>query len=182
MNNTLSSQRFITEQVAVGWPWRFLVFSFLILLSSLVIYYGLAFGYRKSLQAQINGIDEDIDYLAESVPKEDQDRLLGFYSQLANLQNILNGHVLGSKIFNFLQANTNQQVFYNSMDFKINDRKLVLEGIAPSYQVFSQQLEAFSRSPDIERVVVNESYATSSSADNKIFFKIFLVLKDKVFK
>lgn len=180
MNNTLSSQRFVNEKIAIGWPWRFFVFSLLILVASLVVYYGLAFGYKKSLQVQINGIDEDINYLAESVPKEDQDRLLGFYSQLANLQNILNGHVLGSKLFTFLQNNTNQQVFYNSLDFKTNDRKLILEGITNSYQIFAQQLEAFNRLPEVERVVVNESY--SASADGKIFFKIFLVLKDKVFK
>lgn len=172
------AEKIANEKLAVGWPWRFFVFSLLVGLASIVIYLGLGFGYKNYLQIRIEQYDEDIKQLSEAIPQAQQERLTNFYSQLANLQNILNKHVFVSNIFPMLERNTNQLIYFKLADFKLSDRRLVLEGTAASYQVLSQQLEAFDRSPEIERVMLNESHLESGG----ISFRLFLVLNENVFR
>lgn len=181
-NNTLAqnnlSERLGPDKLKSGWPWRFLIFSFLIALASVVVYLGLAFGYESFLQARIIQLDDDIEQLSQSIPQEQQDKLTDFYSQLANLQNVLNKHIFASNIFPLLERNTNHLVYFNIADLKMSDRHLVLEGEASSYQVFSQQLEAFNRMPSLQKVVVNESHAENG----RVSFRLFLILKEEVFR
>ena len=181
-NTTLAqnnlSERLGPDKLKSGWPWRFLIFSFLIALAAVVVYFGLAYGYESFLQQRIIQLDDDIERLSQSIPQEQQDKLTNFYSQLANLQNVLNKHIFGSSIFSLLERNTNQFVLYNSADLKISDRRLVLEGEAASYQVFSQQLEAFNRASAVEKVVVNESHLENG----RVAFRLFLILKEEVFR
>ncbi len=175
--NNAIAEKLTQEKLSVGWPWRLFSFSFLIILAAGVIYFGLAFGYKNFLNNRIGEVDSEIQQLSESVPQEQQDKLVEFYGQLANLQGLLNKHVISSNIFPILERNTNQGVFYNSAEFKMTDRRLSLEGIANSYQVLSQQLEAFNRAPDVERVIVNESYLSGG----RVAFRLFLVFSDKIF-
>ncbi len=175
--NNAITEKLTREKLSVGWPWRLLSFSFLIILAAGVIYFGLAFGYKNFLNNRIGDIDAEIEQLSESIPEEQQEKLIKFYGQLANLQNLLNKHIISSNIFPILEKNTNQGVFYNSAELKMNDRRLVLDGVANSYQVLSQQLEAFNRVPDIEKVIVNESYLSNG----RVVFRLFLILSDKLF-
>ena len=181
-NTTLAqnnlSERLGPDKLKSGWPWRFLIFSFLVALASLVVYFGLSVGYKNFLQTRIVQLDEDIDELSQSIPEKQQEDLTNFYSQLANLQNILNRHIFSSNIFSLLEKNTNRLVFYDLADLKLSDRKLVLEGVAASYQVFAQQLEAFNRLSEVVRVVVNESHLESG----RVSFRLFLILNENVFR
>mgnify|MGYP001617302204 CR=1 FL=1 len=86
--------------------------------------------------------------------------------------------VTTSKVFSFLEKNTNQSVFYTGMDLRTTERKLSLDGVAISYDTFSQQLEAFNSAKEIESLVVNESTAI----DGQVKFKLFVVLKPELLK
>jgi len=175
--NNAIAEKLGQEKLSVGWPWRLFSFSFLIILAAVVVYFGLAFGYKNFLTDRVNDVDFEIQQLSESIPQDQQDKLIKFYGQLANLQTLLNNHIISSNIFPILERNTNQGVFYNSAEFKMTDRRLVLEGVANSYQVLSQQLEAFNRVPDIDKVIVNESYLSSG----RVAFRLFIILNEKIF-
>ncbi len=175
--NNAISEKLNQEKLSVGWPWRLFSFSFLVILASGVIYFGLAFGYKNFLNDRISNIDSEIQQLSESIPQEQQDKLIKFYRQLANLQGLLNKHITSSNIFPVLEKNTNEGVFYNSAELKTVDRRLALEGVANSYQVLSQQLEAFNRLPDVEKVIVNESYLSGG----RVAFRLFIILNEKIF-
>ncbi len=166
------------ERVVVGWPWRLLLFSLLVLVTVAVLYVGLDFGYKIYLNAQIRARDAAIDKLSQSIPKEEQDKFINFYSQLANLRYLLDSHIITSRIFPFLEANTNRLVYYNFVDMKLKESRLDLEGVAQSYGIFSQQLEAFSRAAEVERLVVSES----QSINGAVKFRLYLILKPDVFK
>lgn len=166
------------EKLSVGWPWKLFLFSLLTIITALVIYLGLAFGYRPFLQSQMEKIDESIRQLSEAIPEDQQKNLIIFYSQLANLQNVLSKHIIVSKIFPFLQKNTNQSVFYNAMDLRVGERKLALEGVAANYDIFSQQLEALNSAPEVVGMVINESTAIGG----QVKFKLFVILKPELFK
>lgn len=175
-NNTL--EKLGQERIAVGWPWRLFLFSFLVATAAAVIYAGLAFGYRPFLDVRLQQIDDDIEKLGQAVPEEELDGLLTFYSQLANLQGLLSKHLLGSQVFPLLERNTHQSVAYTTAELKLNEGRLFLEGVAPSYLILSQQLEAFDRLPEVAKVVVSNSHV----GDGRIFFRLTLLLKEKVFR
>lgn len=166
------------DKAAVGWPWRFFIFSFLIALTAAAIYVGLAFGYKSFLQSRSQKLDDDIETLANAIPKDQQEKMLRFYSQLANLQTLLNKHTTPSALFTLLEHVTNQQVILNGLEIKLSERRILLEGTAASYQVFAQQLEAFNRVPEVERVLVNESYAS----DGRVIFRISVIVRESALR
>lgn len=147
------------EAAPTQWPWRIFIFalSFFILIA--VIYLGLIIGYEPYLESQIAAQDEEIMALARSIPAEEQQSLITLYAQLSNLQIVLGDHVAGSQLLAFLEQSTNQNVMYGTLNFNAGTRELSLEGNAQSFDVLAQQIEAFRRSPNVERVTVNFSDA-----------------------
>lgn len=172
------NEKLSAEKLPVGWPWKFLLFSLLVLLTTIVLYLGLSFGYKPFLGTRIESLNRSLDELSQTIPKDQQDGLIRFYSQVVNLQNLLTGHVNVSKVFNFLQNNTNKSVFFSRADLMIGERRLNLEGFASNYEIFSQQLEAFNVAPEVENLVVNES----NSAEGRVRFKLFLILKNEILR
>lgn len=166
------------EQAAIGLPWRLFLFSLLVVIAVVVIYAGLDFGYKIYLNNQIKVRDQKINELTQAISQEEQNQFINFYSQLANLQILLDKHLLISKIFPFLEKNTNQQVYYNRVDLRASQRRLDLEGAAASYEIFAQQLEALNRAPEVEQLVVNDSQASGG----RVTFRLFIILKTDTFK
>ena len=174
--NSLS--RFESENLPVGWPWRFFSVSLIIFLTSLLIFFGLTLGYGPYLRSQILETDAKMNQLLETVSKEDQEKFAQFYSQLVNLKNLLDNHIASSKIFPWLEKITNQKVYYSNFNLRVPEKELELEGLADSYAVLGEQLEAFNQAPEIERYLINQSQASG----NLVQFKVTLKLKDAVLK
>ena len=170
--------QFELERLPVGWPWRFLATAFFIFLSSLLIYFGLVFGYEPYLNSQIQSEDKELDQLAQTVSKEDREKFTQFYSQLVNLQNLLGNHIAASKAFPILERITSHKVYYRSVDLKIPERQLELDGIAESYEVLGEQLESFNQAAEMENSLVNQSQLVNQAVQ----FKATLLLKDNVLK
>lgn len=177
MSNNLD--RFVgPEQLPTQWPWRVLLFSFLLFLLTLISYFGLAFGYKPVLNSKITEKDQEIVALAQTVPVSDQQALVRFYSQLGNLQEVLRTHLFGSKLLPILEKYTNKQVYYKNLSLNISSRELTLDGIAKSYEILAQQLEAYNQAPEIERFIINQA----ESQKDMINFKTILFLKQEIFK
>lgn len=166
------------ENLPVGWPWRFFSISLVIFLSALLVFLGLKFGYRLYLNSRIQKADASINQLLDTVSKADQEKFANFYFQLVNLKNILDSHILSSKIFPFLEKITNQKVYYSSLNLRVSEKELELEGLADSYGVLGEQLEAIKQSAEVENYTLNQS----QFGDNLVRFKATLKLKDVVLK
>jgi hypothetical protein len=166
------------EKMTVGWPWRFFIFSIIVLLTAVMVWAGLAFGYRTYLENRIAAVDASIQQLSESVPQDQQQNLITFYSQLANLQNVLVAHTGTARLLPLLQQNTNRLVSYRSIDLRVGERRIVLDGVAQSYQVLAQQLEALNRMPIAESVIVNESRAE----EGRVVFRLTVTLTERAFQ
>jgi len=166
------------EQLPTQWPWRVLLFSFLLFLITIIGYFGLAFGYKPFLNSKIIEKDQEIAALAQTIPTADQQTLVKFYSQLGNLQEVLRTHIFGSKILPILEKYTNKQVYYKSFNLNIVSSELILEGVAQSYEILAQQLEAYKQAPEVERFVVNQAETQAGKAN----FKATLFLKTEIFK
>lgn len=165
------------EELPVGWPWRFFLFSSLIAITAVVAYSGVAFGYIPFLKGQIDTQQANIDELGSVVSPKQQEEFIRFYSQLVNVQGILAGHAITSPLFGMLEVHTNIGVHYTVMETRIPERKVLLEGMATNYGVFAQQLQAFAIAPEVENMIVNDSNAL----DGKVRFRLSLTVKPSAF-
>ncbi len=177
MVSALLDEKIAKEELSVGWPWRFFLFSVLIASTSAVVAVGLSFGYKPFLQSRLNQQQSNLEALGKVVPQAQQEEFVNFYSQLTNLQSVLARHVTVSPLFGFIESRTNTAVSYVTMEARVPDRKVVLEGSASNYAIFSQQLQAFSASPEVTGVIVNNS----SALDGKVKFRLTLTVRPSVF-
>lgn len=163
--------RFQSERLPVGWPWRFLMFSFLTFLVSILVYIGLAFGYKPFLAGQIEKKDAEILAQAASISKENQEKLIQVYSQMINIRSLLDGHVFPAGVLTMLEQKTHPKVFFTSADLKSAERELELEGLAATFSALSEQLEIFSKTPNIEKYSLNNSQQSGDQVQFKITLK-----------
>lgn len=170
--------QFEPEKLPVGWPWRLLSVALILFLGSIFVYFGLVFGYGPYLESQIKKADNEIQALTDTVSKEDQEKFIQFYSQLSNLKSLLDGHIFSSNIFPQLEKITNKKVYYSAVNIKIEGRVMELDGVADSYAVLGEQLEAFNQTKEISRYILNQSQAE----EGVVRFKVTLYLNDSLIK
>ena len=170
--------QFEPEKLPVGWPWRLLSVALILFLASIFIYLGLIFGYGPYLESQIAKADVEIKTLTDTVSKDDQERFIQFYSQLSNLESLLNNHILSSKIFPQLEKISNKKVYFNIANIKVENKLMELDGVADSYAVLGEQLEAFNQTKEISRYILNQSQAEEGA----VRFKVTLYLNDSLIK
>lgn len=161
------------EKLPVGWPWRLLFLSIVILGLAVFIWVGLSFGYKPFLHSRINTLDKETENLRKSLSPEEQENFLIFYSQIANLSKLLKNHIISSKIFPWMEQITNKKVYYNRFELSLLDHSLILQGQAQSLEILSQQLESFKETPEIERFVLKNTklVGRETQFDLKIFLK-----------
>jgi len=167
------------ERLPIGWPWRLLLFSIIVFGATLAIYLGIGLGYKSYLNSQIKTIDTKIAGLSQTVGEDEQKNLVNLYSQLVNIQNLLNSHISASKIFAWLEKSTAAQIYYLSLNLSVPAKEIQLEGSAPNYNILAQQLELFRQAPEISKVFLGDSTAMD---DGTIRFSMRLTIKPELIK
>ena len=164
------------EETSLGWPWKI----FLVMMTACAIvvagYLGLTLGYRPYLEGKIAEVKKEIDDLGKSLPIEQQEKFLKFYSQVVNVKALLSAHIELTKLFAFLEKNTNKHVVYDNIHFDADRRELALEGVADSYQILAQQLQAFDQAPEVEHYIVSQSRLV----ENKARFRMTATIVSKL--
>ncbi|MDP3052933.1 MAG: hypothetical protein Q8N22_03220 [bacterium] len=177
--NTSVAEKFLEpEKIAVGWPWRLLLFSIVLLVLFLFIYFGILWGYQPYLNSQKQSLDKKINQIGGTISETDRTNFVNFYSQLVNLQSLLGSHVKGSNIYNFLEANTNDGVYYDGAELSVADHLIRLDGVAKTYDNLFQQLSVFEQAPNVSRVILGQAQA----ADKGIRFSFQIIFKPELLK
>lgn len=167
------------EMLPVGWPWRLLVFVIIVFGVTTATYLGMSLGYKPYLNSRIKDLDNQITNLTKQIDVTQQKNLINFYSQLVNIKSMLDSHPAVSKLFDFLEKNTYQQVYYLYFNFSLAEKTVKIEGIATNYDALVKQLELFRRAPQIEKILLEDSKA---SEEGGIHFSIRLVFKPELVK
>ena len=149
--------------VGPGKPWKIMLISMLLLFASIAIYFGLDYGYKPMLTAEI---------------RDRKDDLIDFYSQFVNLKSILDNHVVSSKIFSFLEQNTHEGIQVNSTSLDMKNRSLTLQGTASSFDILSAQGKVFESQEDVTQV----NFDDVQNSDKGITFKIKLIFSNESFQ
>ncbi len=151
------------ERLQVVLPWKLFSLSFFIFIGAIVVYLGMNFGYVPYLNTQIKNIDKDIESLSQSVGEQEKNELINFYSQLVNINKLIDSQAKASAVLSFLEKNTHKKVRYTSLAFDAKSDELRISGVASSYEVISEQLNIFSQAPEVESVFLD-----SSASDKEI--------------
>lgn len=137
-----------------GWAVGALLFSGGILFLALVIYAGLAFGYEPYVQSQLTAEQNKVSALNQSIPGSDQSQLIGYYSQIANLQILLQKHTNTTQLFSWLEKNTEANVHFQSLALAAANQMTVV-GVGATEADINQQVAIFENAPEVSSVTVS---------------------------
>ena len=164
--------QFESENLPVGWPWRFFMVSFVVFLSTILIYLGLVFGFEPFLSKQIEQKDQEIAQRGAAVSKEDQDKFIQIYSKVINIKSLVDNHIFSSNALLLLERVTHPRVYFTGMGMKVSDREVELDGVAGSFSALSEQLEAFAQTKGIERYSLTQSQLNGDLVQFKASLKL----------
>lgn len=165
------------SRLPVRLPWQLLIFSFAILGLMLASYFGMIFGYKPYLNSQISGVNAQIKESEKIINSEQQKNLTNIYSQLINIQDLLDSHVITSTLFDELEKSTYPQIYYTGLNLSLSEKKLELQGISQDYVTLVRQLDSFKNSQLFGDVIFDSA---KSTADGISFSTRVVLLPDKL--
>lgn len=161
-----------------GWSSGILLFSGSILFIVLFIYAGLRLGYEPYLNAQLSSVEGQVQKVGQSVSAADEARLITFYSQINNIQSLIQGHVFFSQFLTWLERTTEANVYYTSMFFT-SGNQITLTGVARTSADVAEQIAALEASPQVSSVALSDSALASSGTSWN--FNVILTMRPSVF-
>lgn len=137
-----------------GWSMGLISFSGGILFLTIFLWAGLQYGYKPYLDAQTQKIEDQITAENALISSHDQANVINFYSQLANLQQLLHTHVNSTNLLAWIQANTEQNVYFSQFSFS-GSGALTLTANARTEADANQQIAIFENSPQVKSMIVS---------------------------
>ena len=160
-------------------PWKALIVSAVILGLTLMIYAGLAFGYKSFINSAIAETEKRIDELERDAPKEEIEKeFIQFYSQLTNIRTLLESYTAITPFFAALEDNTKADVGFSDMMINVKERTVNMSGFARSYEVLAGQVAVYEKMPSVQRV----SLASARRTEDTVSFELRMILEPDLFK
>jgi hypothetical protein len=141
-------------ETSQGWATGAVLFAGGVFLLVAVMYGGIKFAYEPYVNNQILQAKNKIANVDQSVSVNDEQQIVDFYSQIANLNTALTKHVYVSTFFGWLEKNTEANVYYQNLDLSSGDR-VGIKGIAKTEADVNQQIAIFEASPQVTSVVIS---------------------------
>jgi len=155
-----------------GWSRKLLMFSGTIFFIALFVYFGLSFGYTPYLAAQIAQINKDIDQFGQQVSVGDQLKLVSFYSQLGNIKSLLSSQIVGLRVFDWIEKNTQVNSYLRNLAVNFPGDQVSYGVSTITMNDALQQVAWFQEKPEIKKVGIGGI----SSAGNEWQFDVQLIL------
>jgi len=164
-----------------GWAYGAMLFGGGIFFLAVVIYAGLTFGYQPYLASALSKTQAQVGVLSNSISPSDQTQLISFYSQISNLQSLLQNHVMATQFFTWLENNTEANVYYQQFSFQSQDMVNLSVSAATEADV-NQQIAIFENSPEeVVSVSVPSVGAPTLGSKTGWTFNATLTLQPSVF-
>lgn len=119
---------------------------------SSILYLGLSYGYEPYLNKQKADLDVQIQESSKKIPQEEQIKLIGFYSQLANIKTLIGKHPFTSNVFEWLEKNSEPNTYFTKFSFNASTNQLALLGISKTADNVSDQAAIFESQPEVVRL------------------------------
>jgi hypothetical protein len=161
-----------------GWPLGMLFFSGGLLALAIAMYLGITLVYDPYIQSKTTSTQNQLITLNNTISRTDETNLIDFYSQVSNLKILLQGHVLSSQFFSWLEKNTEANVYYQSLSLA-GGYKVTATGYGTTEADVNQQVSIFENSPEVKSVSIsNVSVAPTTGGWN---FTLLLTMNPSLF-
>lgn len=161
-----------------GWSSGVLLFSAILFVVVLLIYGFLTFFYGPQLNGNLNTLQGKVATLDQSIASGNETQLVAFYSQVVNLQTVLNNHIAFSQFLTWLQQNTEANISYSQLSFS-SGGQISFSGSAPSEADINQQVAIFESSPEVEKFTI--SNVAASGGTGVWTFSATLIMNPSIF-
>ena len=125
-----------------------------ILLITLVLWAGLQFVYKPYFDSQTQAIEKQIADQNSQISASDQTTIINFYSELANLRQLLRTHVTTTNLLTWLGQNTEQNTYFSAFSFA-NGGTVTFTANARTEADANQQIAIFENSPQVKSLTVS---------------------------
>lgn len=167
------------EKLPIGWPWRLLTFTAIVLGLAVVLYLGMAVGYRPYLDSRIADLDARLTEVSQSVGEGRASELRRFYSRLTNAETILKERTIATRILSLIEGTLHRDLTLTGLDIQAGTRTVKLLGLAASYEVLGQELTFLGARREVQAVFLDES---SLRDQGNLQFAIRLIMTPDSFK
>ncbi|MBI4160224.1 hypothetical protein HY504_03590 [Candidatus Wolfebacteria bacterium] len=167
------------EKIPIGWPWRLLTFTALLVGLAALLYAGMAFGYRAYLNSQTSKLDARLGEVSGSVADDRAAELRRLYSGLINAEALLTEHTISTKIFSLVEDTLHRDAYLTGMEIQTNERTVKLFGLVRSYGALGEELALLRARQEIQAAFLDES---SVRDQGNVQFSIRLVMSPDSFK
>ena len=137
---------------------------------------GILTSFFNSRQESVHN---EIGALAPKWSSKLEDNILQLPSRVEEVRTLLNNHIYGSKLFDFLRANTSKQVVIDSVNIDTKNLSLDIKARAASYDVLAGQIVWLKSLPAIESLKVS---GIALSEKGLVDFSLSIKLSPSFFK
>lgn len=164
--SVLETQLKQAQHIDIGWPWRLFLLSFVLCILSVALYAGMRFAYIPYLDASIHEADAAVEALQQEVSANVSTGLINFYSQIVNIQSLLDPTRALSPLLFTIEKATHRSAYLNSFSFDDVAHEVKFSGVAPSSDILSEQLARYHAVPEFHDFTV---HSASFDDKNRVF-------------
>ncbi len=162
------------EVTEVTWFSTMMVWGIFLLILSLGFYGWVQYVYISSLSTDTNSLTKELRRLSkEEIPQEQREQVLGTYSQVLNIKNLLRGHIYSTKLIYWLEKNTQKNIFIENITISVQKDTIELVGKGPDKDSVSEQIFAFESADEVKSVKLTDAQFQNTPAS----FHMTLTLK-----
>ncbi|MBI2888307.1 MAG: hypothetical protein HYY10_00085 [Candidatus Liptonbacteria bacterium] len=133
-----------------GWSSQLLLFSGALFLISVIVYGGVAFGYKPHFEGRIKKLNDQIQAFTQQIPLAQQEKITSFYAQLSNVKKLLDQHAALTPFLKWFQEHTQANIFYRQFSVEVTTGKVMVSGTGKSLGDVEEQLAIFERAKEVK--------------------------------
>lgn len=179
--NTTVNRARVSGVPAGGFPWRLLIISIVVFGLTVLIYFGIAYGYTPYLNSQVSKVKADLNTLSKKIDDSQQKILTDFYSQIYNIQTLQSGHIYPSKFFDFIESNTYPSIKLTGASVGVQGGEVKIEGVATDFSVLTNYLAIIKNQPTVGLVSLEGARQRDVKDGGGIPFSITIAFNQKFF-
>jgi hypothetical protein len=162
----------------VGWTSGLFGFSIALFVFVVVLYAGIAFGYEPIVNGQITAVNADLGRVSQSVSPGQTASLIAFYSQVAHVKSLVQGHVFFSGFLTWLSKHTEANAYFTALSLS-SANQVSLTVLAKTETDLNEQIAVFESDPNV--VSVNVSNVSIANVSNFWQANLVLLMKPSIF-
>lgn len=142
--------------------------SLVALLTVIAVYVGMRFGFKELyLGKQLEEANATAVKLTHSVTPEEQKQIFNFYSQLSNIDSLLDTRGRALMYFDLIEKNTLKAVTYSSMNLAVSGKAVTIDlgGRTMAYATVVEQMDLYKKMPGVKEVKILGSRAAGQAVD-----------------